>query len=117
LKFLSREETLTLHRLAVFAELGVSFKTTNLIESVMARVEAKTHRVSRWRTSDQKQRWCAAALLQREQQSRCVKGVKQLSLRQAALRSKLSDTTAAASAAILRHSPEFQLNSGHSRSV
>lgn len=31
------EETLTLHRLGVFPELGISFKTTNLIESVMAR--------------------------------------------------------------------------------
>jgi len=46
------EETLTLHRLNVFPELGVSFKTTNLIESVMARLEAKTQRVTRWRTSD-----------------------------------------------------------------
>ena len=35
------EETLTLHRLGVFPALGVSFKTTNLIESVMARLEAK----------------------------------------------------------------------------
>ncbi len=30
------------HRLNVFPELGVSFKTTNLIESVMTRLEAKT---------------------------------------------------------------------------
>ena len=57
------DETLTLHRLNVFAELGTSFKTTNLLESVMARVEAKTARVDRWRTSDQKLRWCASALL------------------------------------------------------
>jgi len=60
------EETLTLHRLGVVAELGTSFKTTNLIESVMARVEAKTPRVDRWRTSDQKLRWCAATLMQIE---------------------------------------------------
>lgn len=53
------EETLTLHRLGVFPEFGVSFKTTNLIESVMARVEARTAKVDRWRTSDQKLRWCA----------------------------------------------------------
>ncbi len=39
------DETRTLHRLGVFAELGTSFKTTNLIERVKARVEAKTHRV------------------------------------------------------------------------
>jgi hypothetical protein len=34
------EKTLTLYRLGVFPELGTSFKTTNLLESVMARVEA-----------------------------------------------------------------------------
>ena len=57
------EETLTLHRLGVFPEVGTSFKTTNLLESVMAQVEAKTARVDRWRTSDQKLRWGASALL------------------------------------------------------
>jgi putative transposase len=40
------EETLTLHRLDVFPELGVSLKTTNLIESVMSRLEARTHRIT-----------------------------------------------------------------------
>lgn len=47
----------------MFPELGTSLKTTNLIESLMARVEDKTCRVDRWRTSDQKLRWCAAAVL------------------------------------------------------
>ncbi|WP_373069461.1 transposase [Gemmatimonas sp.] len=83
------EETLTLHRLGVVAELGTSFKTTNLIESVMARVEAKTRRVDRWRTSDQKWRWCAAASMQIEQQFRKVKGCKKLGLLQQALKRKL----------------------------
>jgi len=55
------EESLTIHRLGVFATLGTSFKTTNQIESVMARVEEKTARVDNWRTSHQKLRWCAAA--------------------------------------------------------
>ena len=90
------EETLTLHRVNVFVELGTSFKTTNLIESVMARVEATTHRVGRWRTSDQKQRWCAATLLHIEQRFRRVKGVTHLPLLQAALGLKLSVHTAAA---------------------
>ena len=87
------EETLTLHRLAVFAELGVSFKTTNLIERVMARVEAKAHRVSRWRTSDQKQRWCAAALLHLEGNFRRVKGYQHLPLLQRALTPKIMTTS------------------------
>ncbi|WP_310568587.1 hypothetical protein [Gemmatimonas sp.] len=83
------EETLTLHRLDVFAELGTSFKTTNLIESVMARVDAKTRRVGRWRRSDQKQRWCAATLLHIEKNFRRVKGGEHLALLQQALTDKL----------------------------
>jgi transposase-like protein len=90
------EETLTLHRLNVFPELGVSFRTTNLIESVMARVEAKTARVAHWRTSDQKLRWCASALLAAEANFRRVKGYKQLPLLERALTMKMITTTAAA---------------------
>ncbi|MCC6318058.1 MAG: hypothetical protein IT361_10245 [Gemmatimonadaceae bacterium] len=85
-----------MHRLGVFPELGTRFKTTNLIESVMARVEARTRRVSSWRSSDQRRRWCAASLLQLEAQFRCVKGVKHLPLLLRALRASLPDTHAAA---------------------
>ena len=90
------DETLTLHRLKVFAELGVSFRTTNLIESVMARLEAKTHRVTRWKTSDQKLRWCAAALWTAERQFRCVKGLRSLPLLKLALERTLATTKSAA---------------------
>lgn len=79
------EETLTLHRLGVFPDVGRSFKTTNLLESVMARVEEKTARVDHWRTSDQKLRWCAAALLAIETQFRRVKGCDKLILLKQAL--------------------------------
>lgn len=79
------EETLTLHRLGVYPELGVSFKTTNLIETIMARVEATTLRVDRWRTSDQKLRWCAAALLALEPRLRRVKHYQHLPLLEHAL--------------------------------
>lgn len=85
------EETLTLHRLDVFVELGRSFKTTNLIETVMARVEERTARVDHWRTSDQKLRWCAAALLAAERQFRKVQGYKKLELLKRVLNK--SDTT------------------------
>ena len=44
------EETLTLHRLGVFRELGISLKTTNLLESVHARIEARVQKVDHWRT-------------------------------------------------------------------
>lgn len=72
------EETLTLHRLGLFAELGASFKTTNVLESIMAQVEHRTAKVDHWRTSDQKQRWCAAALLLIEPRLRKVKGYRHL---------------------------------------
>jgi len=83
------EETLTLHRLGVFPHLGVSFKTTNLLESVMARVEARRRRVTRWRTSDQKQRWCAATLVALEAQFRRIKGHRHLPLLVRALRANV----------------------------
>jgi transposase-like protein len=72
------EETLTLHRLGLFAELGGSFKTTNPLESIMAQVEQRTAKVDHWRTSEQKQRWCAAALLLIEPRLRKVKGYRHL---------------------------------------
>jgi transposase-like protein len=72
------EETLTLHRLGLFRELGASFKTTNVLESVMAQVEQRTGKVDHWRTSEQKQRWCAAALLAIEARFRKVKGYRHL---------------------------------------
>ena len=90
------EETLTLHRLNVFPELGVSFKTTNLSESVMSRLEARTRRVTRWRTSDQKRRWCASALWAMEKQFRRVKGCQHMTLLKAALAKASSTFTHAA---------------------
>lgn len=90
------EETLTLHRLNVFPELGVSFKTTNLIESVMSRVEDRTARVDHWRTSDQKLRWVASALQAAERQFRRVKGYEKLPLLKQALMRVLSTKRKAA---------------------
>jgi len=90
------EETLTLHRLNVFPELGISFKTTNLIESVMSRLEARTRRVTRWRTSDQKLRWCGSALWAMERQFRRVKNYRHLYLLKQALQETLSITNSAA---------------------
>lgn len=90
------EETLTLHRLGIFPELGVSFRTTNLIESVMARLEEKTQRVDNWRTSDQKLRWCGAALMAVENNFRRMKGYKHLHLLVKALGAKMHPTTEAA---------------------
>ena len=79
------EETLTLHRLGLFQELWISFKTTNGIESLMALIAQKTDKVDYWRNSDQKHRWLAAALLDLESGLRKVKGYKYLPKLRAAL--------------------------------
>ena len=79
------EETLTLHRLGVFPQLGISLKTTNCLESLNALVEQRTAKVDHWRTSDQKQRWLAAALLDIEPRLRRIKGFRALPLLRQAL--------------------------------
>lgn len=83
------EETLTLHRLGVFPALGVSLKTTNCLESINALVGQRTDKVDRWRTSDQKQRWLAAALLDIEPRLRRIKGFRALPLLRTALQAEL----------------------------
>jgi putative transposase len=80
------EETLTLHRLGVFPQLGISLKTTNCLESLNALVEQRTAKVDHWRTSDQKQRWLAAALLDIEPRLRRLKSFRALPLLRQALR-------------------------------
>src|SRR5574337_802660 len=84
------EETLTLHRLGLFPQLGVSLKTTNCLESLNALLGQRTDKVDRWRTSDQKQRWLAAALLDIEPRLRRIKGFRALPLLRTALHAELS---------------------------
>jgi transposase-like protein len=79
------EETLTLHRLGVFPQLGLTLKTTNCLESLNALVEQRTAKVDHWRTSDQKQRWLAAALLDIEPRLRRIRGFRALPLLRQAL--------------------------------
>lgn len=72
------EETLTLHRLGLFQELGMSLKTTNLIESINAGLGQRTDKVDCWRNSDQKQRWVASSLLDQERRLRRIRGYRHL---------------------------------------
>ena len=72
------EETLTLHRLGMFEKLGISLKTTNLLENINSSLERLTGRVCRWRVSDQRQRWVGAALLEIEPGLRRLKGYQHL---------------------------------------
>jgi transposase-like protein len=83
------EETLTLHRLGLFEELGKSFKTTNVIESIQARIGQHTDKVDYWRNSDQKHRWIATSLLDIEPRLNKVSGMKHLPLLRAAIKREL----------------------------
>lgn len=83
------EETLTLHRLGVFPELGTTLKTTNALESIHARVESRTAKVDHWRNSEQKQRWLATALLDLEPKLRRIKNYRALPLLREALKRQL----------------------------
>jgi transposase-like protein len=72
------EETLTLHRLGMFRELGRSFKTTNCIENLNALIGQRTDKVDCWRNADQKHRWLATSLLDIEPRLRKVCGYRHL---------------------------------------
>jgi putative transposase len=83
------DETLTLHRLGVFAELGTSLKTTNALESIHARVESRTAKVDHWNNSEQKQRWLATALLDLEPRLRRIRNYRALPLLREAIKRQL----------------------------
>jgi len=83
------EETLTLHRLGLFALLGRSFKTTNCIESINGMVEQGCSKVDVWKNSNQKQRWFGAALLDIEPRLRKVMGHRHLYKLRAAIMREL----------------------------
>ncbi len=70
------EETLTLHRLGLFAKLGRSFKTTNCLENVNKGLGRYTDRVDHWHNSNQRQRWVATAMMELEPGLNKVSGYK-----------------------------------------
>ena len=82
-----QEETLSLHRLGLYAELGKSFGSTNCIESVMSQVGQYTDKVDRWRGGSHIQRWVAAGLLEMEPRLPKIKRFRYLKL----LRMKLQE--------------------------
>ena len=90
------EETLTLHRLGVFAELGTSLKTTNALESIHARVESRTAKVDHWKNSEQKQRWLATALLDLEPRLHRIRNFRALPMLREALRRQVEAKKSAA---------------------
>ena len=74
------EETLTLHRLQLHEVFKKSFSTTNIIENVNSQIGRYTRNVKYWKTSDQRQRWIAAGLLEVEQKMNKVINYNKLQL-------------------------------------
>jgi putative transposase len=85
------EETLTLHRLGLFDELGKSLKTTNCIESLMGDVGEYIDGVKRWHHSPQRHQWMALAVLEAENGFRRLDGYDDLPRLQAALKETIPD--------------------------
>lgn len=72
------EETLTVVRLGVHAELRQTLSNTNVMESAFSVVEQVTGRVKRWRAGDMRWRWCVAGLLHAEEHFRRVDGYRHI---------------------------------------
>jgi transposase-like protein len=83
------EETLTLHRLGLFEELGKSLKTTNCIENLNSQLGKYIGRVKRWMDSDQRQRWVAMAMLEIEVKMRRIDHPEHLALLRQALQQSI----------------------------
>ena len=94
----------------------MSSKTTDVLEGVRARSGARTERVDRRQTSDQRRRRYASPLWHVDAQSGRVSGDEQLPLLATALTAKITTTDVAvyaAYAASRATSPEPQLRAGH----
>jgi transposase-like protein len=72
------EETLTVHRLHLPAQLRKTMASTNVIESAFSIVERVCRNVKRWHGGDQRERWVGSGLLVAEKQFRRVTGYKQI---------------------------------------
>jgi len=83
------EETLSLHRLELYAELGKSLSSTNCIESVMSQLGQYTDKVDRWRGGTHIQRWAASGLLELEPRLHKLYGHRNLNLLRIKLREKI----------------------------
>ncbi|MCS4223599.1 hypothetical protein [Salinibacter ruber] len=85
------EETLTLHRLDLFEELGRHLKTTNGIENFMGQVSWRIGKVQRWHHSPQRHQWMALAILEAESRMRRITGYEDLPKLKRALKDAIPD--------------------------
>ena len=72
------EETLTVHRLRVPAQLRRTLASTNVIESAFSIVDTVCRNVKRWRAGDHIERWVGSGLLVAERQFRKVQGYREI---------------------------------------
>src|SRR5664280_1279353 len=72
------EETLTVHRLRVPAQLRRTLASTNVIESAFSIVETACRNVKRWRGGDHIERWVGSGLLVAERQFHKVQGYREI---------------------------------------
>lgn len=70
------EETLTVHRLHLPAQLRKTMASTNVIESAFSIVDKVCKNVKRWHGGDQRERWVGSGLLIAENQFRRITGHK-----------------------------------------
>ena len=94
------EETLTVHRLRVPAQLRRTMCCTNVIESAFSIVETVCRNVKRWRQGDQIERWVGSGLLVAERQFRKVIGHRQIPLLMSSLAQAVSKKSIAKGAAV-----------------
>jgi len=83
------EETLTLHRLGLNEEFHKSFSTTNIIENLNSQIGKYTRKVKYWKTSDQRQRWIAAGLIEAEQKMHRVVNHQKLNILQEVIKKEV----------------------------
>jgi transposase-like protein len=92
------EETFTINRLGLSTMLRKCLATTNLMESLLSGVAARTGRVTHWQSGEMVLRWAAAAALETEKNFRKIIGFRDLWMLKAALEDDQTSDEAAASA-------------------
>lgn len=80
---------MTLHRLGLFARVGRSLKTTNVLESINAQAERRCGRVDHSKNSNEKHRWLATSLLNIEPRLRRLLGYRHLPALRTAIQNDL----------------------------
>jgi hypothetical protein len=91
-------ETFTINRLGLWPMLRKCLATTNLMESLLSGVAARTGRVTHWQSGEMVLRWAAAAALETEKNFRKIIGFRDLWMLKAALEDDQTSDEAAASA-------------------